>query len=75
MEDYTYHFSRSGDKVLGAICLKSALALPAEAAPGDTTAFDRRQSRSRALAVRYDDRPGGECFDYGYGQSLPHGGE
>ena len=76
MEDYTYHFSPSGDKVLGAHML--------EVCPSIASGKPRLEIHQLSIGGKADparlvfdthDRPGGECFDYGYGQSLPHGGE
>ena len=53
MEDYTYHFSASGDKVLGAHMLEICESIAVDQAQaGDPAAFDWRQGRSGAPDLR-----------------------
>ena len=76
MEDYTYHFSAAGDKVLGAHMLEICESIACEQAQtGNFTAFDRRQGRPAAADLRRQHRPGDLRIDYGYGPTLPHAGQ
>ena len=74
MEDYTYHFSPAGDKVLGAHMLEVCESIAADKPKLDILPLSIG-GKADPVRLIFDSKTGPAMwrFDHGYGPSLPHG--